>query len=341
VGGNKKGVFQIISDFTDMEEEMARIQRIMERSRVPTSISVLQSNKNREKWREVMKWIERCNAQGIQVRAQVCGRPVGLLLAFDFSRNPFYMCPTFRKLKQLPREERRRALAQPDVRAKILAEEPEKDDALGAALPRMWSIMYELGEDPDYEPTADQSIAERAKRMGVTPEELAYDICMKNDQLGVLWCPVSNYTDNTLDEAGAMLQHPYSLYGLGDGGAHLGFLCDASLPTYMLQYWARDRKRGKIALPDVVKNLTQNNARAIGLNDRGALKAGLRADINVIDFDKLRLGPPRASYDLPANGARVTQHSRGYVATLVAGIMTQRDDKPTGALPGKLVRGAR
>jgi N-acyl-D-aspartate/D-glutamate deacylase len=152
--------------------------------------------------------------------------------------------------------------------------------------------------------------------------------------------PSSYFIDGTLDEAKKVLEHPNTIYGLGDGGAHLGFLCDASLPTFMLQHWARDRQRGRIPLTEVVRGLTHDNARAVGLNDRGLLRAGYRGDVNVIDFDKLQLGPPRVRRDLPAGGARVLQHAEGYTATVVAGAVTYRDGTPTGALPGRLVRGA-
>jgi N-acyl-D-aspartate/D-glutamate deacylase len=288
-----------------------------------------------------MRWIEQCNADGLEVRGQVSGRPTGLLMGFELSRNPFYMTPTFLALKKLPQAERLRALRQPDVRARLVSETPGVDESPGASLARQWTAMYPLGEHPVYEPTPDMNVAAQAARLGVSPEDLVYDIMLAQDGQGVLFVPVTNFPGGTLDLPGEMLRHPNSVYGLGDGGAHLGFLCDASLPTYMLQYWARERTTGRIPVAEVVRGLSHDTARAVGLRDRGLLRAGYRADINVIDFDRLELGPPRAALDLPAGGTRVTQGARGYAATIVGGIVTYRDGIATGALPGRLVRGAR
>jgi N-acyl-D-aspartate/D-glutamate deacylase len=201
--------------------------------------------------------------------------------------------------------------------------------------------MYALGDPPNYEPLQGDTIAARAERAGVTASELAYDALLERDGQGVLMLPSVNFAYGSLDAPLEMLRHPDTLYGLGDGGAHLGFLCDASLPTFMLQYWVRDRVRGEtLRLEDVVRGLTSETAQAIGLRDRGLLSAGYRADINIIDLDRLALKPPRIAYDLPAGGRRITQDAEGYVATFVGGVQTHRDGVATGALPGRLVRGA-
>jgi N-acyl-D-aspartate/D-glutamate deacylase len=334
-----RGVLQLVSDFSLLPEELARLQRIVERSNRPLSLSLLMTNHEPEKWQTVMEWVEHCNIKGLAVRAQVCARPTGLLLAFDFSRNPFYNTPTYKTLKNLAREERLGALRQPAVRARLITEIPEKDEAIGAHLARHWDGMYVLGEPPCYEPEPNTSIAAQAARRGMKPEEVAFEALLEQEGRGVLWVPVANFIGGNLDRTREMLRHPHALFGLGDGGAHLGFLCDASLPTYLLQYWGRDRPRGRIPLPEIVRGLSRTTACAVGLNDRGLLKPGFRADVNVIDFGRLELGPPRAANDLPAGGTRITQDAKGYLATLVAGTVAYRDGWATGALPGRLVRG--
>jgi N-acyl-D-aspartate/D-glutamate deacylase len=200
--------------------------------------------------------------------------------------------------------------------------------------------MYPLGEQPFYEPVAEGSVAGLAALRGVTPQEMAYDLMLEQDAQAVLMAPTVNFVGNSLDDLLTMMRHPHAIYGLGDGGAHLGFLCDASLPTYMLQYWVRERSRGeRLPLAQVVHGLTQRTAQAVGLNDRGVLASGYKADLNLIDFARLALEPPRVRYDLPAGGRRMVQDARGYVATIVSGAVVQRGGKPTGALPGRLIRG--
>jgi N-acyl-D-aspartate/D-glutamate deacylase len=339
LGALGRGVMQLISDFTDIDEELGRLRRIAEKSRRPLSISILPREQS-DAWRQLLHWIERCNADGLEVRGQVCGRPTGLLLGFEMSRNPFYTTPTFKRLKSLSQEDRVKALRQSDVRARLLSENPEPDDAPGAAFVRRWASMFSLGARPNYEPDPDTNIAAVAAKLGMTPEELAYDLMLDQDGQGALMVPVSYLINGTLDVAGELLRHPNTIYGLGDGGAHLGFLCDASLPTYMVQYWARDRKRGRISLSEVISNLTLKTAHALGLDDRGLVRPGYRADLNVIDFDRLELGAPRVRRDLPAGGARITQAAVGYTASIVNGKITYRDGIATGNLPGRLVRGA-
>jgi N-acyl-D-aspartate/D-glutamate deacylase len=202
--------------------------------------------------------------------------------------------------------------------------------------------MYPLGEHPFYEPSAEGSVAAMAARRGVTPEEMAYDLMMEQDGQGVLMVPTVNFAHGSLDDAREMLRHPHAVYGLGDGGAHLGFLCDASLPTYMLQYWVRERTRGeRLPLAEVVHGLTQRSAQAVGLCDCGVVAPGYKADLNVIDFERLALEPPRVRYDLPAGGRRMVQDARGYVATVLSGEVVQRAGVASGALPGRLLRGGR
>jgi N-acyl-D-aspartate/D-glutamate deacylase len=200
--------------------------------------------------------------------------------------------------------------------------------------------LFSLADPPDYEPTADASIAARAARLGVRPEELAYDLLLEKEGRAILYRPLLNYVDGNLDVVLAMLQHRDTVIGLSDGGAHVGMICDASLPTFMLAHWARDRSRGiRLDLPRIVRSLTSDTAGAVGLHDRGVVQAGYKADLNVIDFDKLHLHAPDIAHDLPLGGRRLIQKADGYAATIVSGTVVSRDGTPTGALPGRLIRG--
>lgn len=340
LGAKGSGVLQAVSDFADVDEELAMFRRVMEQSGRPLSLSVMQWHTAPEKWRAIVDWMDRCSADGLEVRAQVSGRPVGMMLGFDLSYHPFVFTPTFKTLAHLPRDQRLARLRDPQVRAQILSEQFDPNDFMGSGLLRLWDAMYPLGEKPDYEPAPGSHVAGRAAALGVDPAALAYDLMLEQDGQAVLMLPSVNYAYGSLDVAGEMLRHPRTVYGLGDGGAHLGFLCDASLPTFMLQYWARDRKAGRIAVEEVVRGLTRDPAQAIGLADRGLVRPGYKADINVIDFDRLSLGPPRVTYDLPAGGRRMVQRASGYAATILNGEVVSRHDQPTGALPGRLIRGA-
>ena len=336
-----KGVLQLVSDFTDVEQELGMLRRVAEQTARPMSLSVMQWHNAPEKWRAVFDWMEDCQREGLSITGQVSGRPVGILMGFEVSFNPFSYTPTFKSLQSLPLEERRRALRDPEIRQRIIGETPEPSDFPGELLLRCWDLMYPLGENPDYEPDAESKVSAIAARRGISPEACAYDLMLEQDGQAVLMLPVVNFADGTLNAALSMLRHPHSIFGLGDGGAHLGFLCDASLPTHLLTYWVRDREKGeRLGLEEAIRGLTHDTARAVGLNDRGLLKTGYRADINIIDFDQLTLLPPRVHYDLPAHGRRVHQGARGYTATLVNGTVVQRNGKSTGALPGRLVRGA-
>ena len=340
LGKTGRGVLQVVSDFTDIETELALLRRVVEKSRRPLSVSLMQWHHVPEKWRTVLAWIDACNTDGLQVRGQVSGRPIGMLLGFECSYNPFTFTPTFKALAGRSPADRLQALNEADVRNRMIAEEPEPSEFQGQAFIRAFDKMYALGNSPEYEPSPANTIAARAERTGVTAAGLAYDLLLARDGQGILMLPSVNFAYGSLDSALEMLRHPHTVYGLGDGGAHLGFLCDASLPTYMLQYWARDRKRGeRIPLEEVVRGLTSKTAAVVNLRDRGSIRVGKKADINIIDLDKLELRSPRVAYDLPAGGRRVTQDAIGYVATIVDGVPVYRNGVSTGARPGRLIRG--
>jgi N-acyl-D-aspartate/D-glutamate deacylase len=218
------------------------------------------------------------------------------------------------------------------------------DDAAersGRRRPINYAHLYPLGDVPDYEPPAENSIESLASSRGIDPAELTIDLLSENDGRNFLYMPILNYAEGNLNACGEMLAHPDTLFGLGDGGAHVGLISDASFPTYFLSHWGRDRSHGRMPVGRVIERLTKNNARAVGLFDRGVVAKGMKADLNVIDFDRVRCDPPVMAYDLPAGGKRLTQRARGYCATVVSGQVTYRQGEPTGALPGRLLRGGR
>ena len=340
VGKTGKGWLQVISDFDDPVEEMATLRRMAKASGRPMTITVLQRDNRPELWRETMADIADANAGGAQIMGQVLTRPTGVMLGFEISLNPFMACETWRKLADLPHAQKIAELRKPDVRAALLVEKQE--DHLMLSRVTNWERIFPLGDPPDYEPGPEKSVAAEANRQGRPPREVVYDMLLENDGKAILYRPLSNYAYGDLDTVRDMMQSPHSLVGLGDGGAHVGVLTDASAITYMLTHWTRDRSRGeRVPLAWAVKRLTRDNAAAIGLLDRGLLAVGKKADINVIDYDRLAIGAPEVLYDLPAGGKRMVQRTQGYVATIVAGQIVSRNGQETGALPGRLVRGAR
>jgi N-acyl-D-aspartate/D-glutamate deacylase len=232
-------------------------------------------------------------------------------------------------------------LKRPETRARILAEsaDPNPTIVLGR-LAREFDHMFLLGDPPDYEQPFEQSIAARAQRLGVTPEELVYDLMLERDGRNNLYVTLCNYEYGSLDSSLEMMRHAGAVLGLGDGGAHCGTICDGSYPTFMLTHWVRDRTRGeRLPLPVVVKWLSHDTARAVGLQDRGIIAPGYKADLNLFNLDRLHLHAPEVAHDLPSGGRRLVQRADGYTATIVSGTVVYRDGLPTGALPGRLVRG--
>jgi N-acyl-D-aspartate/D-glutamate deacylase len=337
-----KGVLQLVSDFApDPAEEFTMFRRIVERSGRPLSFSLAQAHRAPESWRMLLDELEDATAAGLPMKAQVCGRPVGVLFGLELTLNPFSFHETYREIAALPLAARVERLSDPAFRARLLSEEvPTHGPFQGSAL-RAWDAIYPMADPPDYEPTADKSVAGIAAARGIAPEAVALDHMLTNGGRGMLYHPFLNYGSGSLDPSFAMLSHPDTVPGLSDGGAHVGMICDGSFPTSMLTHWTRDRTRGpKLPLEDVVRMQTTDTARAVGLHDRGMIAPGYRADLNVIDYDHLTLHAPEVAYDLPAGGRRLVQKASGYVATIVAGEVTYRDGEPTGALPGRLVRGA-
>jgi N-acyl-D-aspartate/D-glutamate deacylase len=337
-----KGVLQFISDFDDIDSEFSIVRRMAQESGRPLSLSLLQMPHVPDRWRQVLDRVEQACAAGEAIRTQVCGRPVGVLMSLEFSRNPFVDCAGYREVAALDLASRLTALSDPARKGRILAEFDKVWDADPFMLNRDFAKMYEMAESPDYEPGPEESLAARAGSAGIQPSELLYEILV--DRGGVIYIPAANYSGNSMDAIRQMLAHPASVLGLGDGGAHCNLLCDASMTTHMLARWAsgpanQHQGDGMMSLEQVVHALTARTAETVGLADRGRIAAGLRADFNIIDIDRIGLARPEVVDDLPGGAQRLGQRATGYDATIVAGKVTRRGGIHTGALPGRLVRG--
>jgi N-acyl-D-aspartate/D-glutamate deacylase len=333
-----KGWLQIVSDFEDQAGEIGLFRRLAKESSRPVTITLTQSDAHPNGWRELMAQIDEANEEGLRITAQVRSRPTSVLLGLELSQNPFMGRPSYKRIAHLPFPERLAQLRQPELRARILAEKFEGSRRAGRV--ERWDRMYLLGDPPDYEPKAESSIAARAAREGGSPEEVAYDLLIERDGRGILYLPVTNYAGGNLDVVREMIAAPNTLLGLGDGGAHVGIMCDATSTTFTLTHWTRDRGRGALfPVSWIIKRLTADNAAAIGLADRGLLRTGMKADINILDYDNMRLRPPQIAYDLPAGGKRLLQRTEGIDATIVSGAIVYRHGEATDALPGRLIRG--
>lgn len=340
IGQTGAGWLQVIADFGDaIETEFAMLRRLVAVSGRPMTTTVLERDSKPREWSQLLGMISDANAAGLPMTAMVLTRPTGILLGFEISQNPFVDCPSWTEVGNLPFAARLSALRDPSLRARLLNETP-RDPDLAKRL-RRWDRIFPLGDPPDYEPPAERSIGAEARRAGIDPAALAYDRLLENDGHTILYRPLSNYAHGTLDTVREMMAHPNTLIGLGDGGAHVSILCDASAMTYGLTHWTRDRPSGRFPLEWMVRRLTSDNARALGLNDRGVIAPGRKADLNVIDYARLRLRSPEVVYDLPAGGRRLMQHADGYVATILSGEVVRREGVATGRLPGRLLRGAR
>jgi N-acyl-D-aspartate/D-glutamate deacylase len=334
------GWMQVISDFDDPDEEFAMLRRVAAASGQVMSTQLLQRANRPELWRQILDKIEDANRDGTRILGQVMGRPIGLMLGFELSQHPFVTRPSWRAIADLPFADKLAILRQSEFRTRLLAE-PTADPAMARRL-NTWENLFPLGDPPRYEPPPESSIAAIAKRQGRDPQDVAYDTMLERDGRGIINYPVINYAHGNLDAVKTMVEHPNTLMGLGDGGAHVGLICDASSTTHMITHWTRDRTRGpRLPLQFAVKRLSRDNALALDLADRGLIAAGHKADINVIDYDRLGVRSPELWYDLPAGGKRLVQRADGYVATIVSGAVVHRNGEPTGALPGRLVRGPR
>jgi N-acyl-D-amino-acid deacylase len=339
-----RGVFQILCDFRcEPAEQLSLLRAIAKTAERPVSFTLTQSTEHPGGWREMLRGLELANEEGLTIRGQVLPRPVGMLLGLDLSLNPFGFHPSFRAIEQLPRAEKVKALRDPEMRRRLLSESSSDPHAFFKTVVDDVEWLFPLGDPPNYHPAKADSIAARARAQDLEPMEVIYDELLKNEGQAILYRPSANREGDRFETAGQELaRHKHTILGLGDGGAHYSMICDAAYPTYLLTHWVGHSDPAKrLPLTDAVQMLARDPAHAVGLDDRGIVAPRAKADLNVIDMSRLRLHAPELSYDLPAKGRRLTQRADGYIATVVSGQVTYREGVPTGALPGRLVRGGR
>lgn len=354
--GLDHGVLQAVSDFDigagpqrfdaefDVVEGMARAAKGH-----ATSVSLMQRDAASDQWERILARCEKANRDGVPIRVQVAARAIGVLLGLEATFHPFVGFPSYKAIAHLSLEERVSRMRDPEFKRRLLGEKPEPLAGDGSAVPPLADTLlanldfvamrlFRIGRDPSYEPDVKDSLYAEALGSGRPVMDVLYDALLGDEGKELLYFPLFNYTGRNLDVVQAMLTHPLALAGLSDGGAHVGTVCDASFPSFMLTHWARDTK--KIPLPTIVSMLSRRNALFVGLRDRGAIAPGLRADLNVIDLGRLRLSRPEMCRDLPAGGRRLIQRADGYIATLVAGEIIRDGGGLTAARPGRLARPA-
>ncbi len=333
-----RGVMEMISDFDDLDAEFTLLKKMVEASGRPMSISLAQGL-SPNGWRKILGRIERASDSGLVMRGQVAPRPIGVLLGLTTTLSPFTTRPSFMEVSGFGLPERVAALSDPERKRRILSEDTRPGFARLHKMMDEGRKVWVLGDPPDYEPAPESSLHARAQRAGQDTWSYIYDCMLQNDGKVILYMPFANYSENNLDCCREMILHRNTVMGLGDGGAHVGTICDASFITTLLTHWGRDRTRGEqIDLATLVRSQTRDTARAVELRDRGTIEPGMRADLNVIDFDNLRVRVPEIVHDLPAGGARLQQKADGYIATVVAGQVTYQNGEATEALPGRLIR---
>lgn len=335
------GVFEAALEHIKVPSEMFWLREIAETSGQTVLFNLSQTWEYPEMWKQVVEQLDDAAAHGVPLYAQAAGRAIGILMGFEGSAHPFLVYPEYwGAVGGLDGDAKLAKLLEPEVRAKILADSPVDAGDFANFIATSFDKMYLFSEFQDYEPDASQSVAARAQALGKTPQEVAYDALCANEGKGFLYFPLFNYADRSLEPLFKMHNHSRIFMGLSDGGAHCGAICDAGMPTFMLTHWTRDRSRGeKIPLERIIHRQTRQTAEIYGLRDRGLLKPGYRADVNVIDYENLRLDSPRMVRDLPAGGRRLLQQAHGYKMTICAGQVILEDDVPTDARPGRVVRG--
>jgi N-acyl-D-aspartate/D-glutamate deacylase len=353
------GVLQAVSDFDLLHSderfhgEFDIIERMAQAAPGHgTSISLMQRDQSPEQWKWILARAEAAHARGTTIRLQVAPRPIGVLLGLGATFHPFMGYPSYKAICRLPLPEQVARMRDPELRARMLAETTERVAGDGSPLPPLADMLlarldllakrlYRLGERPDYEPDPRTCLGAEAQASGRPTLEVLYDALLEDEGRALLYFPLYNFTGLDLEVVHTMLTHPLALLGLSDGGAHVGTICDASFPTYLLSHWGRDRTSGRIPLETLVKLQTHDTARFVGLHDRGTVEVGGKADVNVIDMARLRLCAPTMQADLPAGGRRLMQRAEGYRVTIVGGQVIARDGALTGARPGHLVRAGR
>jgi N-acyl-D-amino-acid deacylase len=344
LGDLGKGIFEVApagaagEDLDAPAAEIDWMRRLSAEIGRPVTFAMLQVDADPELWRQQLELSTKAVEDGAQVYPQVAGRPFGMLIGHQTELHPFADRPTYNALLELPFEERIECMREPETKQKILS---EGDPANPSMMLQQLGRMFPMGNPPNYEPSYDDSIEAEAIRKSMDPAELLYDRMLERDGRELLLVPVLNYSQLNADAIREMIFHPRAALGLGDGGAHCGMICDASIQTFMLTHWVRDRTRGeKVPLEFAVKRMSKDTADLYGLADRGVVAPGMKADLNVIDLDGLTLLAPEMVFDLPAGGRRFMQRAEGYRYVVCAGEVTLENDEPTGAQPGRLVRGA-
>lgn len=341
VGRSGRGVVQLVPNLgaTDYRPELGLIIEMAKASSRPVTFTLAQSHENPESWRAILARIAEANDRlGISLVAQVFPRPMGMIAGLDTSVNSFSLCPSYVPLAAMDLPRRVAAMRLPELRARLLAEQPADPKSPLFRLLRNYSRMYPIGESPNYEPK--HNVLAMAAEKGVSADALVYDLLLEREGHALLYLPFTNYAHENLDASLEMMRDRNTVIALGDGGAHYGIICDASYPTTVLAHWTRDRAGERLPLATAVKALSSDPATVVGLRDRGRIALGMKADLNLIDHRKLRLRAPRVVDDLPGHGRRLVQDADGYRMTLVSGCVVQRDGRPTRARPGRLVRGA-
>jgi N-acyl-D-amino-acid deacylase len=342
LGAVGHGVFEMVADSLGGEPDLAWIRDFCRETGRPLTFALAQQPADPTAYRRVLARADELAALGEHMVPQVPCRPTGMLYGLQSSFHPFIAHPSYQAVAGLPLDERVQQLASPDMRARILGEESSIKDPVARILLTNWMQIFPLGDPPNYEPPREASAASVAERTGRRPEEVVYDWLLERGGRALLFAPLLNYVGYDFEALREMMLHPRTVLGLSDGGAHCGLICDAGMPTYLLSYWVRDRKRGEtIPLEQAVRLQTGNTAAVYGLTDRGTIAPGQKGDLNVVDYDAIALHAPEMVFDLPAGGRRLVQRASGYRATVVAGAVTFEHGEATGALPGKLVRAGR
>jgi N-acyl-D-aspartate/D-glutamate deacylase len=332
------GMLEMVSEWMpDHNEEFAMLRRVIEACGRPAVFTLTQRHSRPDVWRDLLAHADKAAADGLSIRPVVAPRAIGVLLGLAGSQNPFSGCPSYKAIADLPVAERARRMADPEVRRQILSEDPKKGSTFPLFHRLSFDYMFRFGNPPNYLPNKQDSIAAIAARGNRTPPEVAYDILVEDEGANFIYMPLGNYASGDLTVSETTLDNRNCIMGLGDGGAHVAFILDAGYQTWLMTHWGRDRKRWDVA--EIIRRMTSDTASAAGLHDRGILAAGKKADVNIIDWDRLGADAPYVVSDLPAGGKRLLQTVHGYEATIVSGAVTFREGAPTGTLPGKLVRG--
>ncbi len=344
VVGHHGGVFEFAplgnvgEDFEGLKRDMDIYEKIALTTGANVHLLVAQTLSYPEYWREQLDFIKRVNGRGGKMRAQVAGRGVCVMMGF-FNTNPFMYRPSFIEVTRCPKEEWLEQLRNAETRAQILSEADPVDEPLLAMLKSSWHTVFDMDNSVDYEPVHAQSIEAIARSQGRTEEEVAYDLLLDYGEQGFLLAPLLNYASGNLGPTREMLHDPAAVLSSSDAGAHVNTVCDGAIYSFMLTHWGRDRTRGeKISLPKLIRLMTSEPARSFSITDRGELLPGQKADINVIDMDKLKVHPAYLAHDLPGGATRLMQNASGYRATVVSGVVTRQYDEDTGARPGRLLR---